>query len=76
MNQQKVYVYVQDTWSDWEAGYITAELNTGRFFRNKGERLLDNTQQSVFRYASPDAAEVRALFVELVDELLQLDEAA
>jgi hypothetical protein len=30
----------------------------------------------VFRYASPDAAEVRALFVELVDELLQLDETA
>lgn len=27
------YVYVQDTMADWEIGYITAELNTGRFFR-------------------------------------------
>ena len=39
MTQQKVFVYVQDTWSDWEAGYIMAELNTGRFFKHKGERL-------------------------------------
>jgi chromosome partitioning protein len=39
-------------------------------------RHAAGVQQSVFRYASPDAAEVRALFVELVDELLQLDEAA
>ena len=43
MNQKKVYVYVQDTWSDWEAGYAIAELNTGRFFRNKGEHLLVKT---------------------------------
>ena len=39
MNQKKVYLYVQDTWSDWEAGYVTAELNSGRFFKNKSERL-------------------------------------
>jgi putative intracellular protease/amidase len=43
MNQKTVYVYVQDTWSDWEAGYAIAELNTGRFFQNKGERLLVKT---------------------------------
>lgn len=30
-------------------------------------------QQSVFRYAGPDAAEVRALFLQLVDELITLD---
>jgi putative intracellular protease/amidase len=43
MNQKTVYVYVQDTWSDWEAGYVSAELNSGRFFKNKGERLLVKT---------------------------------
>jgi putative intracellular protease/amidase len=41
--QKRVYVYVQDTWSDWEAGYVTAELNSGRFFKNKSERLLVKT---------------------------------
>ncbi len=34
---------MQDTWSDWEVGYITAELNSGRFFKNKGERLIVKT---------------------------------
>jgi putative intracellular protease/amidase len=43
VKQKKVYVYVQDTWSDWEAGYVTAELNSGRFFKNKGERLIVQT---------------------------------
>lgn len=33
------YVYVQDTWSDWEASYATAELNSGRFFKVKGQRI-------------------------------------
>ena len=28
-----VYVYVLDTLADWELGYVTAELNSGRFFR-------------------------------------------
>ncbi|GGG73417.1 type 1 glutamine amidotransferase family protein [Paenibacillus radicis (ex Gao et al. 2016)] len=28
-----VYLYVFDTMSDWEAGYLTAELNSGRYFR-------------------------------------------
>jgi putative intracellular protease/amidase len=39
MTQQRVYVYVQDTWSDWEAGYVMAELNSGRFFKNQDEPL-------------------------------------
>lgn len=30
-------------------------------------------QQSVFRYSGPDAAEVRALFLQIVDELVALD---
>lgn len=28
-----VYVYVLDTLADWELGYVTAELNSGRFFQ-------------------------------------------
>lgn len=28
-----VYVYVLDTLADWELGYVTAELSSGRFFR-------------------------------------------
>jgi chromosome partitioning protein len=39
-------------------------------------RHAAGVQQSVFRYASADASEVRALFVELVDELLRLDGVA
>jgi len=39
VKQKTAYVYVQDTWSDWEAAYAIAELNTGRFFKKKGERL-------------------------------------
>jgi chromosome partitioning protein len=39
-------------------------------------RHAAGVQQSVFRYSSADAGEVRSLFVELVDELLRLDEVA
>ncbi|MDG0810398.1 type 1 glutamine amidotransferase family protein [Cohnella rhizosphaerae] len=28
-----VYLYVFDTMSDWEVGYLAAELNAGRYFR-------------------------------------------
>lgn len=28
-----VYLYLFDTMSDWEVGYLTAELNAGRYFR-------------------------------------------
>lgn len=28
-----VYVYALNTLADWELGYVTAELNSGRFFR-------------------------------------------
>jgi putative intracellular protease/amidase len=30
-----VYLYVFDTMSDWEIGYLTAELNTGRYFKKE-----------------------------------------
>ncbi len=34
-----VYVYVLDTLADWELGYVTSELNSGRFFK-RGERRI------------------------------------
>lgn len=29
----RIYVYVLDTLADWELGYVTSELNSGRFFK-------------------------------------------
>ena len=34
-----VYVYVLDTLADWELGYVTSELNSGRFFKKGGPRV-------------------------------------
>lgn len=34
---QTIYVYVLDTFADWELGYVTAELNTGRFFKKRSQ---------------------------------------
>ncbi|MDU6482106.1 MAG: type 1 glutamine amidotransferase family protein [Paeniclostridium sordellii] len=39
MKNRKVYMYVFDTMSDWEVGYLTAELNTGRYFKRGLEPL-------------------------------------
>ncbi|MGL5330300.1 MAG: type 1 glutamine amidotransferase family protein [Peptostreptococcaceae bacterium] len=39
MENRKVYMYVFDTMSDWEVGYLTAELNTGRYFKKGIEAL-------------------------------------
>lgn len=33
------YIYVLDTLADWEIGYITAELNSGRFLDKSKEKL-------------------------------------
>jgi putative intracellular protease/amidase len=33
MQTKKAYLYVFDTMSDWEYGYLVAELNTGRYFK-------------------------------------------
>jgi hypothetical protein len=30
---QTIYIYVLDTLADWEIGYLTSELNSGRFFK-------------------------------------------
>lgn len=34
-----VYVYVLDTMADWETGFITAELNSARFFKKNAEHV-------------------------------------
>lgn len=32
-----IYVYVLDTLADWEIGYVTSELNSGRFFKKDAQ---------------------------------------
>lgn len=34
----KVYLYVLNTLSDWEIGFLTAEINTGRYFKKGVEK--------------------------------------
>ena len=38
-----VYIYVLDTLADWELGYVTAELNSGRFFRKDAPEVSVKT---------------------------------
>ncbi len=38
-----IFVYVLDTLADWELGYVTSELNSGRFFKEGEERLSVKT---------------------------------
>lgn len=38
-----VYIYVLDTLADWELGYVTAELNSGRFFRKDAPEVSVET---------------------------------
>lgn len=48
MKNRKVYMYVFDTMSDWEVGYLTAELNTGRYFK-KGLKPLKVTTVGIYK---------------------------
>ena len=41
--ERSVYLYVTDTMADWEIGYITAEINTGRFFKKGAENYTIKT---------------------------------
>jgi putative intracellular protease/amidase len=34
-----IYIYVLNTLADWELGYLTAELNSGRFFKKDAEQI-------------------------------------
>ncbi len=38
-----VYLYVLDTLADWEVGYVTAELHSGRFFKKDAPQILLKT---------------------------------
>lgn len=38
-----IYVYILDTLADWELGYVTAELNSGRFFKKDAQRVAVKT---------------------------------
>lgn len=38
-----IYVYVLETLADWELGYVTSELHSGRFFKKGAERVLLKT---------------------------------
>ncbi|WP_167958013.1 type 1 glutamine amidotransferase family protein [Anaerosporobacter faecicola] len=38
-----IYIYVLDTLADWEIGHVTAELNSGRFFKKGAERVSFKT---------------------------------
>ena len=38
-----VYVYTLDTLADWEIGYVTAELHSGRFFKTDAPEVSVKT---------------------------------
>lgn len=38
-----IYVYILDTFADWELGYVTAELNSGRFFKKDAQSISVKT---------------------------------
>ncbi|MDU5336941.1 MAG: DJ-1/PfpI family protein [Enterococcus sp.] len=38
-----IYVYVMDTLADWELGHLTAELNSGRFFKQRAQQVTLKT---------------------------------
>jgi len=42
----KAYLYVPDSLADWEIGYITAELHSGRFLRKDVSVTLVRTAES------------------------------
>lgn len=38
-----IYVYILDTLADWELGYVTTELNSGRFFKKDAPKIALKT---------------------------------
>ena len=40
MKMNEIYVYVLDTLADWELAHVISELNSGRFFKKSGQRIL------------------------------------
>jgi putative intracellular protease/amidase len=49
--KKSVYLYVFDTMADWEVAYITAEINSGRFFKKGSPELklvtIGNTKDEI-----------------------------
>ena len=41
-----IYVYILDTLADWELGYATSELNSGRFFKKDAQSISLKTVSS------------------------------
>jgi putative intracellular protease/amidase len=45
------YVYVLDTLADWELGYVTSELNSGRFFKKGAQpvslKTVSNSKEPI-----------------------------
>lgn len=41
-----IYVYILDTLADWELGYVTSELNSGRFFKKDAQSISLKTVSS------------------------------
>lgn len=44
-----VYIYALDTMADWEFGYVTAELNSGRFFKKDVPKYQSKQPRSPWR---------------------------
>ncbi len=46
-----IYVYVLDTLADWEIGHVTAELNSGRFFKEGAPcvslKMVSDSKESI-----------------------------
>ncbi|MFD1412328.1 type 1 glutamine amidotransferase family protein [Oceanobacillus jeddahense] len=46
-----IYIYVLDTLADWELGYVTAELNSRRFFKEDANQIsiktVSNSKQAI-----------------------------
>lgn len=38
-----IYIYILDTLADWELGYVTSELNSGRFFKKDAQSISVKT---------------------------------
>lgn len=38
-----IYIYILDTLADWEIGLVTAELNSGRFFKEEAPQITLKT---------------------------------
>ncbi len=48
----EIYVYILDTLADWELGYVTSELNSGRFFKKDAPQIslktVSDSKESIY----------------------------